>query len=48
MMKRKKEDHTKNFLEMLKSVSKEDLASFIREKGKEPKLIKPFVLLNRQ
>ena len=47
-MKKNKEEYKKNFLEMLKSVSKEDLASFIREKGKEPKLIKPFILLNRQ
>lgn len=33
------------FLEVLSSLSKEEIAHIINSKGKEPKLIKPFVYL---
>lgn len=37
--KTKKED----FINMLKSMSKEDIHNFILQKGKEPKLVTPVV-----
>lgn len=39
---KKKQD----FIEMLSSVSKEQLTDFIKMKGHEPKKIKPFICLN--
>lgn len=32
------------FLETLASLSKEEIANIINTKGKEPKLIKPFII----
>lgn len=33
-----------DFLKLLTSASREEIAQFIKEKGKEPKKIKPFIL----
>ena len=35
------------FLEVLSSLSKEEIAEIINSKGKEPKLIKPFIIFKR-
>ena len=36
-----------NFIQTITSMDREQLARFIREKGKEPKKIKPFVILKQ-
>lgn len=46
MNKNKYEENKKNFLSMLLSVDKDDLSDFIKNKGREPKKIKPFICLN--
>lgn len=35
-----------NFIQMLMSVDKDQLSTFIKTKGHEPKKIKPFICLN--
>lgn len=47
-MKKKisKEEKKKDFLRMLVSVDKDQLSDFIKSKGREPKMIKPFICLN--
>lgn len=46
MSKKNYEKNKKDFLSMLLSVDKDDLSDFIKNKGREPKKIKPFICLN--
>jgi hypothetical protein len=41
-----KEQHKSNFIEMLLHVDRDQLTQFIKEKGREPKLTKPFICLD--
>lgn len=41
-----REEKKKDFLSILVSVKKEQLSDFIKSKGREPKMIKPFICLN--
>lgn len=48
-MKKDKTNYEKNkkdFIQMLMSVDKDQLQEFIKTKGREPKMIKPFICLN--
>ena len=40
------EQKRKDFINMLMAVSREEIAEFIKLKGKEPKQIKPFICLD--
>ena len=40
------ETKKQNFIQMISSVSREQLSEFIKAKGHEPKKIKPFICLN--
>lgn len=48
MMARGREEAKIDFLSMLKDADKEQLAEFVRRKGREPKMTKPFICLNHQ
>lgn len=45
-MKKNREEKNEDFLKKLMSMTREEMTEFIRVKGKEPKLIKPFICLN--
>lgn len=47
-MAKNKEEAKKDFLAMLKDVDKNQLAEFIKQKGREPKMTKPFICLHHQ
>ena len=38
--------NSESFVSILTSLSREELAEYIRQKGKEPKMIAPFVILS--
>lgn len=40
------DNQKKNFIQLITSMDREQMARFIKEKGKEPKKIKPFVILS--
>lgn len=48
MNAKNREDKKQDFLKMLVSVDRDQLSEFIKRKGKEPKMIKPFICLNNQ
>lgn len=45
MKKERKKYSKENFLSILSSLSIEEINDIIREKGKEPKLIIPFIIM---
>lgn len=47
-MAKNKEEAKKDFLAMLKDADKNQLAEFIGQKGREPKMTKPFICLHHQ
>lgn len=48
MSKVDKEQKKKDFLKELMAIDKDQMSEFIKSKGKEPKMIKPFICLNHQ
>ena len=40
------DNQKKNFIQLITSMDREQMARFIKEKGKEPKKIKPFAILS--
>lgn len=42
------EKNKKDFIKMLLSVNKDELQEFIKTKGREPKMIKPFICLDKR
>lgn len=47
-MAKSKEEAKNDFLSMLRDADKEQLAEFVRRKGRKPKLTKPFICLHHQ
>lgn len=45
MVKQKQKIDRSEFLEVLSSLSKEEIANIINTKGKDPKPIKPFIIM---
>lgn len=46
MKSNKKEKNKNEFLKMLTVLDRDQLQEFIKDKGRKPKMIKPFICLN--